>query len=270
MAAETLERMNKIERSIPASNGHMSAIEYSSVRGLPRAGRLRPGGRRGQRRARGRRRAGARMEDAGLRGLGGAGFPAGRKWRIVREQPAPRLMAVNIDEGEPGTFKDRTYLERDPHRFLEGLLIAAQVVGTEAVYIYLRDEYHGCRATAAARAGRPAGQPAVPAAADRAAPRRGRLHLRRRVRHDREHRGQARRAAHAPALHRPGGPVRPAHAGAQLRDAVLGARHRGKGRRLVQQLRPPRAQGPAQFQRQRPRASSPASSWRRPASRCAS
>ena len=86
------------------------------------------------------------LEDSGLRGLGGAGFPAGRKWRIVRDQPAPRLMAVNIDEGEPGTFKDRTYLERDPHRFLEGVLIAAQAVGTEAVYIYLRDEYHGCRA----------------------------------------------------------------------------------------------------------------------------
>jgi formate dehydrogenase len=85
------------------------------------------------------------MEDSGLRGLGGAGFPAGRKWRIVREQPAPRVMAVNIDEGEPGTFKDRYYLERDPHRFLEGMLIAAQVVGTEAVYIYLRDEYHDCR-----------------------------------------------------------------------------------------------------------------------------
>ena len=85
------------------------------------------------------------METAGLRGLGGAGFPAGRKWRIVREQAAPRLMAVNIDEGEPGTFKDRTYLERDPHRFLEGMLIAAQVVGCEAIYIYLRDEYHDCR-----------------------------------------------------------------------------------------------------------------------------
>ncbi len=85
------------------------------------------------------------MEDSGVRGLGGAGFPAGRKWRIVREQAAPRLMAVNIDEGEPGTFKDRTYLERDPHRFLEGMLVAAHVVGIEAIYIYLRDEYHGCR-----------------------------------------------------------------------------------------------------------------------------
>ncbi|MEI6182363.1 MAG: NADH-ubiquinone oxidoreductase-F iron-sulfur binding region domain-containing protein [Polynucleobacter sp.] len=85
------------------------------------------------------------MENSGLRGLGGAGFPAGRKWRIVKDQVAPKLMAVNIDEGEPGTFKDRTYLERDPHRFLEGLLIAASVVGIDACYIYLRDEYHGCR-----------------------------------------------------------------------------------------------------------------------------
>jgi len=85
------------------------------------------------------------MEDAGLRGLGGAGFPAGRKWRIVRAEPAPRLMAVNIDEGEPGTFKDRHYLERDPHRFLEGMLIAAWAVGIDDIYVYLRDEYHACR-----------------------------------------------------------------------------------------------------------------------------
>jgi NADH:ubiquinone oxidoreductase subunit F (NADH-binding)/NADH:ubiquinone oxidoreductase subunit E len=86
------------------------------------------------------------MEDSGLRGLGGAGFPAGRKWRIVRGEAAPRLMAVNIDEGEPGTFKDRVYLERDPHRFLEGMLIAAWAVDISGIYIYLRDEYHGCRA----------------------------------------------------------------------------------------------------------------------------
>ena len=85
------------------------------------------------------------LESSGLRGLGGAGFPAGRKWRIVRSQPGPRLMAVNIDEGEPGTFKDRTCLEADPHRFLEGVLIAASVVGCEAVYIYLRDEDHEAR-----------------------------------------------------------------------------------------------------------------------------
>jgi NADH:ubiquinone oxidoreductase subunit F (NADH-binding) len=86
------------------------------------------------------------LEQSGLRGLGGAGFPMGRKWRIVREQPAPRHLVVNLDEGEPGTFKDRTYLERDPHRFLEGMLVAAQVVGIQKIFIYLRDEYHGCRA----------------------------------------------------------------------------------------------------------------------------
>jgi len=88
----------------------------------------------------------ALMENSGLRGLGGAGFPAGRKWKLVSQEPAPRLMAINIDEGEPGTFKDRYYLERDPHRFLEGAIIAAWAVGIDAVYIYLRDEYHGCRA----------------------------------------------------------------------------------------------------------------------------
>jgi len=85
------------------------------------------------------------MEDSGLRGLGGAGFPAGRKWRIVAAEPAPRLMALNIDEGEPGTFKDRWYLERDPHRFLEGMLVAAWCAGVGEIYVYLRDEYAGCR-----------------------------------------------------------------------------------------------------------------------------
>jgi formate dehydrogenase len=86
------------------------------------------------------------MEDSGLRGLGGAGFPVGRKWKSVASEPEPRLMAVNIDEGEPGTFKDRWYLERDPHRFLEGMLVAAWAVGIAEVYVYLRDEYAGCRA----------------------------------------------------------------------------------------------------------------------------
>ena len=85
------------------------------------------------------------MEDSALRGLGGAGFPTGRKWKIVAAEPAPRLMAVNIDEGEPGTFKDRYFLERDPHRFLEGMLIAAWCSGVGEIYIYLRDEYAGCR-----------------------------------------------------------------------------------------------------------------------------
>jgi len=86
------------------------------------------------------------MEDSALRGLGGAGFPVGRKWKSVAGEPEPRLMAVNIDEGEPGTFKDRWYLERDPHRFLEGMLVAAWAVGIAEIYIYLRDEYAGCRA----------------------------------------------------------------------------------------------------------------------------
>ena len=87
-----------------------------------------------------------RLEDSQLKGLGGAGFPTGRKWRFVRAEPKPRLMAVNGDEGEPGTFKDRIYLETDPHRFLEGMLIGAWAVEAGDVYIYLRDEYPQCRA----------------------------------------------------------------------------------------------------------------------------
>lgn len=86
------------------------------------------------------------LSDSSLRGLGGAGFPAGRKWSILRGQPKPRLMTVNADEGEPGTFKDRLHLEADPHRFLEGMLIAAWAVEAERVYIYLRDEYPAVRA----------------------------------------------------------------------------------------------------------------------------
>src|SRR5690348_3264378 len=87
-----------------------------------------------------------KLEDSQIKGLGGAGFPTGRKWRFVRAEPKPRLMAVNADEGEPGTFKDRVYLETDPHRFIEGMLIGAWVVEATDVYIYLRDEYPQCRA----------------------------------------------------------------------------------------------------------------------------
>jgi len=83
------------------------------------------------------------LEASELRGLGGAGFPTGRKWRFVLAEPEPRLLAVNADEGEPGTFKDRYYMERDPHRFLEGMLIAARAVAAEECFIYLRDEYPG-------------------------------------------------------------------------------------------------------------------------------
>ena len=85
------------------------------------------------------------LEDSNIRGLGGAGFPTGRKWRMVLGEPKPRLMAVNADEGEPGTFKDRYYLETDPHRFLEGMLIGAWMVEAADIYIYLRDEYPQCR-----------------------------------------------------------------------------------------------------------------------------
>jgi formate dehydrogenase len=85
------------------------------------------------------------LDDASLRGLGGAGFPTGRKWRAVLGEPGPRLMAINGDEGEPGTIKDRYYLERDPHRFIEGMLIGAHVIEASDIYIYLRDEYPAAR-----------------------------------------------------------------------------------------------------------------------------
>ncbi|CDS50883.1 tungsten-containing formate dehydrogenase beta subunit [Polaromonas sp. CG9_12] len=127
------------EKSVPDYSGHTDYATYRVCGGYALAASLVNGEEEAERVLHA-------MENSGLRGLGGAGFPAGRKWRIVRGQSAPRLLAVNIDEGEPGTFKDRTYLERDPHRFLEGMLVAAQVVGIEACYIYVRDEYHGCRA----------------------------------------------------------------------------------------------------------------------------
>ncbi|KQQ26305.1 NADH-quinone oxidoreductase subunit F [Methylobacterium sp. Leaf125] len=102
------------------------------------------------------------LDDGGLRGLGGAGFPTGRKWRSVRGEPGPRLMAVNGDEGEPGTFKDQLYLNKDPHRFLEGMLIGAHVVEAANVYIYLRDEYPISREILAREIARlPAGGPRI-------------------------------------------------------------------------------------------------------------
>ncbi|MBE94937.1 NADH-ubiquinone oxidoreductase-F iron-sulfur binding region domain-containing protein [Marinobacter sp.] len=83
------------------------------------------------------------LELAGLRGLGGAGFPTFRKWQAVRAEPGPRYAVINADEGEPGTFKDRYFLEREPHVFLEGALVSAWAVEAQALYIYLRDEYPG-------------------------------------------------------------------------------------------------------------------------------
>ena len=109
------------------AGGGYKLLERVRTGGLPREGLLKA------------------LDDASLRGLGGAGFPTGRKWCAVLGEPGPRLMAVNGDEGEPGTFKDRYYLERDPHRFLEGMLIGAHVVEAPEVYIYIRDEYPACR-----------------------------------------------------------------------------------------------------------------------------
>ena len=179
------------------------------------------------------------VSDAGLRGLGGAGFPTGRKWSLVRAEPAPRLFAVNADEGEPGTFKDRYYLERDPHRFIEGMLIAAFVVEAPDTYLYIRDEYPELRLMLAEEMAK--AEKAGPVAAHQAASaaRRRRLHLRRRVGDDRVDRGQARPAAPPPALCRAGRPVRPPDAGAERRDAVLGARHRREGRAMDDRARPP-------------------------------
>ena len=127
----------------------------------------------------------AALSDGGLRGLGGAGFPTGRKWGLVRAEKGPRLMAVNGDEGEPGTFKDRIYLEREPHKFLEGMLIAAWAVEAEQVFIYMRDEYPAVlkilkREIAKLEAAGLAKHTKAPRP-----PRRRRLHLRRRERHDR-------------------------------------------------------------------------------------
>jgi formate dehydrogenase len=139
----------------PAAASHIGYAAYRAGGGYALAAAL----------ARGERSAEAviaALADAGLRGLGGAGFPAGQKWRIVRDQPAPRCLAVNIDEGEPGTFKDRTYLERDPHRFLVGVLVAAAAVGIGHVWIYLRDEYHAARATLQAELAALAADPPCP------------------------------------------------------------------------------------------------------------
>ncbi len=102
------------------------------------------------------------VEQSGLRGMGGAGFPAARKWRAVRGMSGAKAMIVNADEGEPGTFKDRYLLERDPHRVLEGALIAATLVGADEIHFYLRDEYAGLRATLAREIARlPADWPVI-------------------------------------------------------------------------------------------------------------
>ncbi len=183
------------------------------------------------------------LDDASLRGLGGAGFPTGRKWRSVLGEPGPRLMAVNGDEGEPGTFKDRYYLETDPHRFLEGMLIGAHVVEAADIYIYIRDEYPASREILDARDREiAAGRPAAASAA-----RRRRLYLRRGILDAGKHRGQARPAAAQAALSVPGRAVRAADADQQHRDAVVGARHRRERAPTGGSVRPQRPSRPAQL-----------------------
>ena len=169
------------------------------------------------------------IEKSGLKGLGGAGFPAGKKWGFVRSYLGPRLMTVNGDEGEPGTFKDRAYLENDPHRTLEGAMIAAHAVEAERIYVYMRDEYPAVlnilrREIAALeeRWRRRAGL-------HRIASRSRRLHLRRRKRDDRKHRRQTWPSASPAALHRGGRPVRAPNAQPQCRDLVVDTRHCGEG-----------------------------------------
>ena len=179
------------------------------------------------------------VSDAGLRGLGGAGFPTGRKWSLVRAEPAPRLMAVNADEGEPGTFKDRYYLGLDPHRFLEGMLIAAWVVEAAEIYIYIRDEYPELRLMLVDEIAK-----LEAAGLDRFS----KIYLRRgagayicgeEFGDDRIDRRQARAAAASPALCRAGRIVRPSDARTECRDALLGARHYREGRGLGDLAGPP-------------------------------
>ena len=183
------------------------------------------------------------VSDAGLRGLGGAGFPTGRKWSLVRAEPAPRLFAVNCDEGEPGTFKDRRYLEQRSAS-LHRRHADRRLGGRGARHLRLCPRRISRGAAAAGdeiREGRRGRARHAHAAAS--APRRRRLHLRRRIRDDRIDRRQARAAAPPPALCRAGRPVRPPDIGAERRDAVLDPRHHPEGRRLVHLARPPRAQG---------------------------
>ena len=184
----------------------------------------------------------ANLDDARLRGLGGAGFPTGRKWRAVRSEPGPRYVVVNIDEGEPGTFKDRRCLELDPHRFIEGALIAAWAVDAASIYVYLRDEYAGCRAMLEHELARLA---AAPPAGVALPP----IHLRRGagayicgeesalIESIEGRRGYPRLR---PPYVAQRGTVRPTDAAAERRDAVLGARDPRARRGLVRGEGPPR------------------------------
>ena len=175
-------------------------------------------------------------------------------------------MAVNGDEGEPGTFKDRYFLETDPHRFLEGMLIAAWVVEAADIYIYLRDEYPQCRAILGQRDRRDRGGRAGAAHAYPSAARRRRLYLRRGIGDARKHRGQARTAAPQAAVSVAGRALRPADPDQQCRDPLLGARHRREGAGMVHRPGPQRAQGAAHLLGVGAGQETPASSSPRPGS----
>jgi formate dehydrogenase beta subunit len=143
--AETIARAIAGGHTHPVVPAHESLDAYLAGGGYALLRRLRGGDPAAQEPDRAILDLLAALNTSGLRGLGGAGFPTGRKWEFVRAEPRPRYLAVNADEGEPGTFKDRYYLEREPHRFLEGTLIAAWSIEAEAAYIYLRDEYPAVR-----------------------------------------------------------------------------------------------------------------------------
>ena len=169
------------------------------------------------------------VSDAGLRGFGGAGFPTGRKWPLVRAEPAPRMFAVNADEGEPGTFKDRYYLERDPHRFIEGMLIAAWVVEAPDTYFYIRDEYPELRLMLLDEIDKVEKAGLVPHT---------KVHVRRGAGAYNCGEEKARIAAPSPSLRGAGRLVRPSDAGAKRRDFVLGPRHHREGCRVDDRARP--------------------------------
>ena len=192
------------------------------------------------------------VSDAGLRGLGGAGFPTGRKWSLVRAEPAPRLFAVNCDEGEPGTFKDRYYLERDPHRFIEGMLIAAWIVEAADTYLYVRDEYPEVILLLTEEIGK---------VEQAGLSKHTKIHMRRgagayicgeesaMIESIEGKRGLPR---HRPPYVAQVGLFGRPDAGTECRDAVLGARHRRERRSLVHLARAPRPQGLPQFLSVRP------------------
>ena len=216
------------------------------------------------------RRFSTTMENSGLRGLGGAGFPAGRKWRIVRGEAGAAADGGEHRRGRTGHVQGSLLPRARPAPLPRGHADRRLGGGHRRdLHLPARRVRRLPRAPDAGTGGAAGRCRRARIPADPPAPRRRRLHLRRRVGDDRIHRRQARHAAAAAALRRAGRPVRPSDARAQHGDAVLGARHPGEGRRLVRRAGPPRAQGPALASRCRAACRSPACTWRRPASRCA-